>query len=138
MPFLYSLTFTAALKMGILVPFHKGRKQVRLERLGRWPKVIQPAKTQMGSSRAPAGRLTVKNEERVSLGPEPGARWNHWAVPGYLYDTSPALSRLLALAATVSLPIPGRKKPGAASGTSYWRISLECRVETFYFKLQVE
>lgn len=76
-----------------------------------------------------------ESEESEDLGPEPGGRWSRWAAPGYLYDTSSALSRLLALATAVSLPVPGRKKARAASGTSCWRISLECRVGMF--ELQV-
>lgn len=70
------------LKTSVLVLIHNGRKQVRLERLGRSPKVISLVKELLGSSRAPARRFTVRIEEREALGPEPGGRSSHWTAPG--------------------------------------------------------
>lgn len=57
---LWILMPASTLKMGTLFPFYNRRKQVRLERLSHWPKVIQLVKGQMGPSRTPACTFTVR------------------------------------------------------------------------------
>lgn len=110
---LYVLTLSTTPKTGILVPFYNGRKPVRSERLSHLPKVTQTVREQLESSRALESRLTVR-ARKGEMWDQSQGEGGATGQPQPIYMTS---LQLLAVAATVSLPIPGRKEPRAASGT---------------------